>query len=94
MNTTHITLRTDIKTKDSIASFAKELGLSTGAFMMAAARDAMDRGQVTLRAPHYPKELVDAVKESRAEYRRGDYHHTETPEDALRLLDSWSNNAR
>ncbi len=52
MSNTQIAIRTDDKTKQAIAAFADSLGLSTGAFMLAAAREAMYRESVTL-TPDY-----------------------------------------
>lgn len=87
MNTTQITIRTDAHAKQAIAAFAKKLGLSTGAFMMAAARDAMDKGKVTLRDPEYNPKFVQMIREAEAEYERGEYYTAKTPEDALAHLD-------
>ena len=45
MSSTQLTIRTDEATKTAIAQFAKKLGLSTSAFVMAAAREAMENAQ-------------------------------------------------
>jgi hypothetical protein len=72
MNATQLTIRTDSATKQSIATFAKSLGLSTGAFMLAAARESITRGTVTL-TPEYDKALKSSIDEARTDYANGDY---------------------
>lgn len=88
MSTTQIAIRTDNQTKADIAEFAESIGLSTGAFLLAAARESMKRGSVTLE-PKYNPEFVAAVREAEAEYERGEYYSADSPEEALKLLDSW-----
>lgn len=72
MSNTQIAIRTDNKTKQAIAAFADSLGLSTGAFMLAAAREAMHRESVTL-TPKYDQKIVQMIREAEAEYERGEY---------------------
>lgn len=71
MSSTQLTIRTDEATKTAIAQFAKKLGLSTSAFVMAAAREAMENGRVTLSAPLEPtpylKEIIKEVEQDIAE---------------------------
>lgn len=71
MSSTQLTIRTDEATKTAIAQFAKKLGLSTSAFVMAAAREAMENGRVTLSAPLEPtpylKEIIAEVEQDIAE---------------------------
>ena len=71
MSSTQLTIRTDEATKTAIAQFAKKLGLSTSAFVMAAAREAMENGRVTLSAPLEPtpylKEIIEEVEQDIAE---------------------------
>ena len=71
MSSTQLTIRTDEATKTAIAQFAKKLGLSTSAFVMAAAREAMENGQVTLSAPLEPtpylKEIIEEAEQDIAE---------------------------
>ena len=71
MSSTQLTIRTDEATKTAIAQFAKKLGLSTSAFVMAAAREAMENGRVTLSAPLEPtpylKEIIEAAERDIAE---------------------------
>lgn len=87
MSTTQIAIRTDDKTKQSISAFASSLGLSTGAFMLAAAREAMHRESVTL-TPKYNPKFVEMIREAEAEYERGEYSGPfATPEEALGHLD-------
>lgn len=80
MNDTQITIRTDDATKRAVAKFAKSLGLSTGAFLMAAARDAMGRGKVTL-TPQYNPEFVASIRQAQAEIESGDYIIVEPGQD-------------
>lgn len=87
MSNTQIAIRTDDKTKQTIAAFANSLGLSTGAFMIAAAREAMSRDSVTL-TPRYNPKFVQEIREAEAEYARGEYAGPfATPEEALGYLD-------
>ena len=71
MSSTQLTIRTDEATKTAIAQFAKKLGLSTSAFVIAAAREAMENGRVTLSAPLEPtpylKEIIAEVEQDIAE---------------------------
>jgi len=71
MSSTQLTIRTDEATKTAIAQFAKKLGLSTSAFVMAAAREAMENGRVTLSAPLEPtpylKEIIEEAEQDIAE---------------------------
>lgn len=71
MSSTQLTIRTDEATKTAITQFAKKLGLSTSAFVMAAAREAMENGRVTLSAPLEPtpylKEIIAEVEQDIAE---------------------------
>ena len=71
MSSTQLTIRTDDATKTAIAQFAKKLGLSTSAFVMAAAREAMENGRVTLSAPLEPtpylKEIIEEAEQDIAE---------------------------
>lgn len=71
MSSTQLTIRTDEATKTAIAQFAKKLGLSTSAFVMAAAREAMENGRVTLSAPLEPtpylKEIIEETERDIAE---------------------------
>lgn len=71
MSSTQLTIRTDEATKTAIAQFAKKLGLSTSAFVMAAAREAMENGRVTLSAPLEPtpylKEIIEEAERDIAE---------------------------
>ena len=71
MSSTQLTIRTDEATKTAIAQFAKKLGLSTSAFVMAAAREAMENGRVTLSAPLEPtpylKEIIEETEQDIAE---------------------------
>ena len=71
MSSTQLTIRTDEATKTAIAQFAKKLGLSTSAFVMAAAREAMENGRVTLSAPLEPtpylKEIIAEAEQDIAE---------------------------
>ena len=71
MSSTQLTIRTDEATKTAIAHFAKKLGLSTSAFVMAAAREAMENGRVTLSAPLEPtpylKEIIEEAERDIAE---------------------------
>lgn len=71
MSSTQLTIRTDEATKTAIAQFAKKLGLSTSAFVMAAAREAMENGRVTLSAPLEPtpylKEIIEKAERDIAE---------------------------
>lgn len=84
---TQIAIRTDDTTKETIAEFAKSLGLSTGAFMLAAAKEAMSRGKVTV-SPQYSPEFVAMIREAEAEYERGEYTGPfATTEEALAHLD-------
>lgn len=69
---TQIAIRTDDVTKEAITEFAKSLGLSTGAFMLAAAKEAMDRGSVKV-TPKYSPKFVEMIREAEAEYKRGEY---------------------
>lgn len=69
---TQIAIRTDDITKEAITEFAKSLGLSTGAFMLAAAKEAMDRGSVKV-TPKYSPKFVEMIREAEAEYKRGEY---------------------
>ena len=85
---TQIAIRTDDITKEAITEFAKSLGLSTGAFMLAAAKEAMDRGSVKV-TPKYSPKFVEMIREAEAEYERGEYYSANSPEEALALLDSW-----
>ena len=71
MSSTQLTIRTDEATKTAITQFAKKLGLSTRAFVIAAAREAMENGRVTLSAPLEPtpylKEIIEEVEQDIAE---------------------------
>ena len=71
MSRTQLSIRTDEATKTAIAQFAKKLGLSTSAFVMAAAREAMENGRVTLSAPLEPtpylKEIIEEAERDIAE---------------------------
>ncbi len=71
MSSTQLTIRTDEATKTAIAQFAKKLGLSTSAFVVAAAREAMENGRVTLSAPLEPtpylKEIIEEAEQDIAE---------------------------
>jgi len=71
MSSTQLTIRTDEATKTAIAQFAKKLGISTSAFVMAAAREAMENGRVTLSAPLEPtpylKEIIEEAERDIAE---------------------------
>ena len=71
MSSTQLTIRTDEATKTAIAQFAKKLGLSTSAFVMAATREAMENGRVTLSAPLEPtpylKEIIEEAEQDIAE---------------------------
>ena len=71
MSSTQLTIRTDEATKTAIAQFARKLGLSTSAFVMAAAREAMENGRVTLSAPLEPtpylKEIIEEAERDIAE---------------------------
>ena len=71
MSSTQLTIRTDEATKTAIAQFAKKLGLSTSAFVMAAAREAMENGRVTLSAPLEPtpylREIIEETEQDIAE---------------------------
>ena len=71
MSSTQLTIRTDEATKTAIAQFAKKLGLSTSAFVMAATREAMENGRVTLSAPLEPtpylKEIIEETEQDIAE---------------------------
>lgn len=71
MSSTQLTIRTDEATKTAIAQFAKKLGLSTSAFVMAAVREAMENGRVTLSAPLEPtpylKEIIEETEQDIAE---------------------------
>ena len=89
MKTTQIAIRTDDKTKQAISAFADSLGLSTGAFMLAAARESMNRESITL-TPTYSPEFVKLIRDAEAEYEHGEYHSADSPEEALTLLDTWA----
>ena len=71
MSSTQLTIRTDEATKTAIAQFAKKLGLSTSAVVMAATREAMENGRVTLSAPLEPtpylKEIIEEAEQDIAE---------------------------
>ena len=71
MSSTQLTICTDEATKTAIAQFAKKLGLSTSAFVMAATREAMENGRVTLSAPLEPtpylKEIIEEAEQDIAE---------------------------
>ena len=71
MSSIQLTIRTDEATKTAIAQFAKKLGLSTSAFVVAAAREAMENGRVTLSAPLEPtpylKEIIEEAEQDIAE---------------------------
>lgn len=82
---TQIAIRTDKITKDMIAEFAKSLGLSTGAFMLAAAKEAIDRGSVKV-IPKYNPKFIEMIREAEAEYERGEYSGPFTAEEAVRHL--------
>ena len=83
MSNAQISIRIDAVTKQTISSFADSLGLSTGAFLVAAARDAIDRGSVTLRASGEAGSLMRDVKKARQEYGDGHYTKTSTKTEAL-----------
>lgn len=91
MNNSQISIRTDDSTKQSIAEFADSIGMSTGAFMIAAAREAMSRGSVTLGKPEpkYNPKFIEMIREAEAEYERGEYYSADTPEESIALLKSW-----
>ena len=75
MNTTQLTIRTDEATKTAISQFAKKLGLSTSAFVMAATRQAMEDRRVTLTAPLEPTPyLKDIIEEVEGDVAEGNYH--------------------
>lgn len=90
MNTTQLTIRTDEATKAAIADFAKKLGLSTSAFVMAATRQAMEDRRVTLTAPLEPTPyLEEVIKEVEKDVAEGKNIHTfETPNDLMKHLRS------
>ena len=78
---TQIAIRTDDITKETIAEFAKSLGLSTSAFMLAAAKESMKRGSVKV-TPQYNPEFVKMIRKAEAEYERGEYY-TALPGDDI-----------
>lgn len=90
MSSTQLTIRTDEATKTAIAQFAKKLGLSTSAFVMAAAREAMENGRVTLSAPLEPtpylKEIIEEVERDIAEGKN--IQTFENPDDLVSHLRS------
>lgn len=90
MSSTQLTIRTDEATKTAIAQFAKKLGLSTSAFVMAAAREAMENGRVTLSAPLEPtpylKEIIEEAEQDIAE--RKNIQTFDNPDDLVSHLRS------
>ena len=90
MSSTQLTIRTDEATKTAIAQFAKKLGLSTSAFVMAAAREAMENGRVTLSAPLEPtpylKEIIEETEQDIAEGKN--IQTFENPDDLVSHLRS------
>ncbi len=90
MSSTQLTIRTDEATKTAIAQFAKKLGLSTSAFVMAAAREAMENGRVTLSAPLEPtpylKEIIEEAEQDIAEGKN--IQTFENPDDLVSHLRS------
>lgn len=83
---TQIAIRTDEITKETINEFAKSLGLSTSAFMLAAAKESMKRGSVKV-TPQYNPEFVKMIREAEAEYARGEYAGPfKTTDEALAYL--------
>jgi len=90
MSSTQLTIRTDEATKTAIAQFAKKLGLSTSAFVMAAAREAMENGRVTLSAPLEPTPyLKEIIKEAEQDIAEGKNIQTfDNPDDLVSHLRS------
>lgn len=90
MSSTQLTIRTDEATKTAIAQFAKKLGLSTSAFVMAAAREAMENGRVTLSAPLEPtpylKEIIEETEQDIAEGKN--IQTFDNPDDLVSHLQS------
>ena len=90
MSSTQLTIRTDEATKTAIAQFAKKLGLSTSAFVMAATREAMENGRVTLSAPLEPtpylKEIIEEAEQDIAEGKN--IQTFENPDDLVSHLRS------
>lgn len=90
MSNTQLTIRTDEATKTAIAQFAKKLGLSTSAFVMAAAREAMENGRVTLSAPLEPTPyLKEIITEAEQDIAEGKNIQTfDNPDDLVSHLQS------
>ena len=90
MSSTQLTIRTDEATKTAIVQFAKKLGLSTSAFVMAAAREAMENGRVTLSAPLEPTPyLKEIIKEAEQDIAEGKNIQTfDNPDDLVSHLRS------
>lgn len=90
MSSTQLTIRTDEATKTAITQFAKKLGLSTSAFVMAAAREAMENGRVTLSAPLEPTPyLKEIIKEAEQDIAEGKNIQTfDNPDDLVSHLRS------
>lgn len=90
MSSTQLTIRTDEATKTAIAQFAKKLGLSTSAFVMAAAREAMENGRVTLSAPLEPTPyLKGIIEEAEQDIAEGKNIQTfDNPDDLVSHLRS------
>ena len=90
MSSTQLTIRTDEATKTAIAQFAKKLGLSTSAFVMAAAREAMENGRVTLSAPLEPTPyLKEIIAEAERDIAEGKNIQTfDNPDDLVSHLRS------
>ena len=87
MSSTQIAIRTDPETKEGIANFAKSIGLSTGAFMIAAARESMKNKSVTL-TPQYDPAFVARIAKARAEHNHHNSNGPFSDDEAVEFLDN------
>lgn len=90
MDTAVINIRTDAAIKSQFQKVAEELGLGVSTLLNALMRQVIRTKKVELEVrPEIPNAyMIKALKESQADYERGDYYSFDDPKKALKFLDS------
>ena len=88
MNSTLLSIKTDPQTKQDLQAFAKELGISSTAFVNMVIKQALRDRRITLSTSLEPTPyLQKLMKEADEDYKNGDFTATHSPEEALAHLD-------
>lgn len=87
MNNVLLSIKTDAQTKEGIKARAKELGISSTAFVNMVVRQNLRKSEITLtlEPTSYLKGLV---KEADKDYKNGDYTTVKSQEDLDKFFDS------